>query len=94
MEAKIAVKQKEIKELKKEYGSTEIGKITVDQVIGGMRGMMGLVYETSKLHPTEGINYRGHNLYEIREKGPKAIPGGEPTPEGALWLMLTGEYPT
>lgn len=56
--------------------------------------MMGMVYETSKLHPTKGINYRGHDLYEIREKAPKAVPGGEPTPEGVLWLMLTGDYPT
>jgi len=22
------------------------------------------------------------------------VPGGEPTPEGVLWLFLTGDYPS
>jgi citrate synthase len=46
-----------------------LGKVTIDQVIGGMRGMPGLLYETSKLDPNRGIAYRGHDLYEILERG-------------------------
>jgi citrate synthase len=32
-------------------------------------------------------------LFSIRENAPKTIPGGQPIPEGVLWLLLTGEYP-
>ena len=53
-----------------------------------------MLYETSKLDANDGIFYRGHKLVEIRAKAPKAIPNGEPIPEGVLWLLMTGEYPT
>jgi hypothetical protein len=41
-----------------------------------MRAMPGMLYETSKLHNTEGITYRGYDLFKIRELAPKTIPGG------------------
>jgi len=55
--------------------------------------MTGILYETSKLHPIQGINYREKDLYEIREQAPRAPGGREPLPEGVLWLLLTGEFP-
>jgi citrate synthase len=58
-----------------------------------MRGMLGMIYETSKLHPINGITYRGKDLYEIRDESPKAPGGNEPLPEAVLWLLLTGEFP-
>lgn len=70
-----------------------MGEITVGSVVGGMRGMMGLLYETSKLHHINGINYRDKDLFEIREQAPRAPGGSEPLPEGVLWLLLTGEFP-
>lgn len=78
---------------KKEHANTKLGEITVGSVAGGMRGMMGLLYETSKLHPIQGINYREKDLYEIRNQAPRAPNGSEPLPEGVLWLLLTGEFP-
>ena len=89
----IPAKQAELKEFKKEHGAKKIGEVTVGQVIGGMRGMPGMVYETSKLHAMDGIQYRGYDLFKIRELAPKTIPGGQPIPEGILWLLLTGEFP-
>lgn len=89
----IAQRQKELIEFRKEHGDTKLGDIKVNNVIGGMRGMIGLLYETSKLHPIEGIHYRGHDLFSIMENAPSTKPGGEPLPEGVLWLLLTGEYP-
>ena len=59
-----------------------------------MRGMMGLLYETSKLHPINGINYRDLDLYQIRDEAPRAPGGSQPLPEGVLWLLLTGEFPS
>jgi citrate synthase len=67
--------------------------VTVGTALGGMRGINGMLYETSKLHPVDGINYRGHSLMDVAHKAPKAVPGGEPIPEGVLWLLLTGSYP-
>ncbi|CDW78122.1 citrate synthase [Stylonychia lemnae] len=58
-----------------------------------MRGLTGLLYETSKLHPVNGITYRGKDLNEIIKQSPRASGGTQPTPEGVLWLLLTGVYP-
>jgi len=71
-----------------------MGEITVGSVCGGMRGHMGLLYETSKLHHHHGINYRGHSLPDIIKNCPKAKGGFEPIPEGILWLLLTGDFPS
>lgn len=91
--AKIADQQKVFSAFKKEYANHKVGDITVGSVVGGMRGMLGLVYETSKLHHINGITYRGQDLFEIMKKAPKAKGGTEPIPEGVLWLLLTGEFP-
>lgn len=76
MEEVVVKRQAELKEFNKEFGNTKIAEITVSQVIGGMRAMPGMLYETSKLHNTEGITYRGYDLFKIRELAPKTIPGG------------------
>jgi len=94
MESVIATRQTELKNFNKEHGKTSIGQVTVGQVIGGMRGLPGMLYETSKLHPIDGIEYRGYDLFKIRELAPKTVPGGQPIPEGVLWLLLTGELPS
>jgi hypothetical protein len=41
-----------------------------------MRGLPGMLYETSKLHHEDGITYRGKDLFEVRKNAPKTIPGG------------------
>jgi len=84
----------EIKILLKEHGNKVIGQVQLSQVYQGMRGMTGLVTETSLLDAQEGIRFRGYTIPELREKLPK-IPGGtEPLPEGLFYLMLIGELPT
>lgn len=94
VEQKIVEKTKALNILKKEHANFNLGEIQASQVIGGMRGMTGLLYETSKLHHIQGIRYRGKDLYEIRDNAPKAPGGSEPLPEGVLWLLLTTEFPT
>lgn len=83
-----------MKKFKKDHGAKVLGQVTVDQIYGGMRGITGLVYETSLLDPLEGIRFRGFSIPECQEKLPKAKGGSEPLPEGLLWLLLTGEIPT
>ena len=66
MEHAIHEKQKVFSHLKKEHSNAKLGEVTVGQVIGGMRSMPGLLYETSKLHNMDGITYRGKDLYTVR----------------------------
>uniref|UniRef100_A0A3P8WDH3 Citrate synthase n=1 Tax=Cynoglossus semilaevis TaxID=244447 RepID=A0A3P8WDH3_CYNSE len=89
----IPKEQTRIKSFKQQYGKTNIGQITVDMVYGGMRGMKGLVYETSVLDPEEGIRFRGYSIPECQKLLPKAPGGEEPLPEGLFWLLVTGQVP-
>ena len=84
----------EIKELLKEHGNKVIGEVQLSQVYQGMRGMTGLVTETSLLDAQEGIRFRGYTIPELQEKLPKVPGGSEPLPEGLFYLMLIGELPT
>ncbi|XWS45672.1 hypothetical protein CRYUN_Cryun14cG0000200 [Craigia yunnanensis] len=80
-----------LKKLKAEHGKVQLGNITVDMVLGGMRGMTGLLWETSLLDPDEGIRFRGLSIPECQKLLPASKPDGEPLPEGLLWLLLTGK---
>merc|ERR1712227_652432 len=91
---KIPVVQEEVKAFRKTFGDKKIGEITVDQMYGGMRGMKGLVTETSVLDADEVIRFRGYTIPECQELLPKAPGGSEPLPEGLFWLLLTGDIPT
>ena len=83
----------EIKQLLKDHGNKKIGEVTLSQIYQGMRGMTGLVTETSLLDAQEGIRFRGYTIPELQEKLPKANGGSEPLPEGLFHLMLLGELP-
>jgi citrate synthase len=84
----------EIKDLLKEHGTKVIGEVQLSQVYQGMRGMTGLVTETSLLDAQEGIRFRGYSIPELQQKLPKAEGGNEPLPEALFYLMLIGELPT
>ncbi len=84
----------EQKDFLKEHGNMVISQYTIEQVYHGMKGMIGMVTETSKLDPDEGIRFRGYSIPELREKLPKAPGDNEPLPEGIFYLMLIGELPT
>jgi citrate synthase len=83
----------EIKTLLKEHGTRKIGEVQLAQVYQGMRGMTGLVTETSLLDAQEGIRFRGFTIPELQQQLPKADGGSEPLPEGLFYLMLVGELP-
>ena len=57
--AQIPEKRAEIKAILAEHGNKKISEVTVAQAYGGMRGVKGLVTETSALDPNEGIRFRG-----------------------------------
>lgn len=84
----------EVKSLLKEHGNKVIGEVSLSQVYQGMRGITGLVTETSLLDSQEGIRFRGYSIPELQTKLPKAKGGSEPLPEGLFYLMLFNELPT
>jgi len=94
LEEIIPDKRKEVAEFRKEHANTKIGEVTVGMAYGGMRGIKGLVTETSVLDPEEGIRFRGYSIPECQKLLPTAVGGSEPLPEGLFWLLCTGEIPT
>ena len=95
--AQIPGKQAELKRLKTEHGDKSLGEVTVDQCIGGARGVKCMLWETSLLDADEGIRFRGKTIPELQGLLPSyggPAKDGEPLPEGLIWLLLTGEVPT
>nr|XP_049464380.1 probable citrate synthase 2, mitochondrial isoform X1 [Anopheles coluzzii] len=91
---KIPKEQERVKNFRKQHGNTKVGEVTVDMMYGGMRGIKGLVCETSVLDPDEGIRFRGLSIPECQQVLPKAPGGQEPLPEGLFWLLITGDVPS
>jgi len=94
LEQLVPEKRKEVAEFRKAHNDTKIGEVNVGMAYGGMRGIKGLVTETSVLDPEEGIRFRGYSIPECQKLLPKADGGNEPLPEGIFYLLLTGEIPT
>ncbi|MEP6684117.1 MAG: citrate (Si)-synthase, eukaryotic [Parafilimonas sp.] len=84
----------DIKDILAKHGNDKIGEVKLSQIYQGMRGITGLVSETSLLDAQEGIRFRGYSIPELREKLPKAHGGTEPLPEGLFHLLLLGELPS
>jgi len=85
----------EIRAMAKENGAQVVDQVNIAQIIGGMRGIKSMLWETSELDATVGIRFRGYSIPELKELLPKKKDGGrEPLPEGLFWLMLVDEIPT
>ncbi len=73
--------RKERAEILKEYGAVEMSGVTVAQAYGGMRGIKGMICETSLVEPDTGLIIQGRPLLEIKDLWP----------EQTFYLLLTGE---
>ena len=80
---KIPVWREEIGKIRKEYGDKVISQVTVNQAYGGMRGVKGMICDSSVVEPGKGLIIRGRPLLEIKHLWPEEI----------LFLLLTGELP-
>jgi citrate synthase len=77
-------KQKgEVTTIREKYLDTVIDKVTVKQVYGGMRGIKGLVCNTSFVDMDKGLFVRGIPIIEIADRLPEEI----------FWLLITGSMP-
>lgn len=85
----------ETKELIKTKGNEQLGTYTLEDVYSGMKGMIGLITETSLLDSNEGIRFRGYSIPELRDNLQHFVEGGnEPMPEAIFYLMLMGKLPS
>ncbi|EGR34195.1 mitochondrial citrate synthase, putative [Ichthyophthirius multifiliis] len=95
----IPQKQAELQLIKEKYGDKIVGEYNVKQVIGGMRGIKGLMSDLSRCDPWKGIMFRNYSIPQLKEFLPKYDSKHheqnklEPLPEGIFWLLMTGELP-
>ena len=83
LEEKIPVWRDDAGPLLKNNGSSVISDVTVNQAYGGMRGVKGLVCDTSSVSPDTGLIIRGKPLLDIIDI----------LPEQVLFLLLSDEMP-
>lgn len=75
--------RKELNALAKKHGSEVFSEVTVNQALGGMRGVKGLVCDTSVVDPDKGLIVRGIPIAELAGRLPEEI----------FYLLATGELP-
>ena len=75
--------QQEIRQLLKDHGDKVMSEVTVAQAFGGMRGVKGLICDTSLVEPDKGLIIRGRPILDLVDKLPEEI----------FYLLLTGELP-
>jgi citrate synthase len=82
--AKIPKLRQERVALVKQFGDTVISQCSIKQAIGGMRGVKGMVCDTSVVEPDKGLIIRGTPIMKLMNRLPEEI----------FWLLLMGKLPT
>lgn len=83
LEQKIPNWREDVRTLIYDSGSSVISEVSLKQAYGGMRGVKGLVCDTSSVSEDTGLIIRGIPLLDIIEI----------LPEEVLYLLLTGDLP-
>lgn len=81
--AQIPKLREEAKNIVSKNASFVIGEVTIEQIYGGMRGIKGLMCDTSEVGLDTGLIIRGIPVLELTDKLPEEI----------FFLLLTGELP-
>jgi citrate synthase len=81
---RIPLIRQEIADLVKEHGDTVISQVTVKQAYGGMRGVKGLVCDTSLVDPYKGLMIRGIPIDQLADRSAEEI----------FFLLVVGELPS
>jgi citrate synthase len=71
----------EIKAILKEKGDVKISDVNVAQAFGGMRGIKGMICDTSLVEPDKGLIIRGTPILDLTDLLPEEI----------FYLLLLGE---
>ncbi|RLC52002.1 MAG: hypothetical protein DRZ79_01840, partial [Candidatus Cloacimonadota bacterium] len=80
---KIPETRRKIDDILEKYRNETVGTVTVKQIYGGMRGLTGLVCDSSYVDPQKGLFIRGIHISELTNKLPEEI----------FYLLCTGELP-
>jgi citrate synthase len=80
---RVPVMRQEISDLVQEVGDAVISQVTVKQAYGGMRGVKGLVCDTSVVDPYQGLMIRGIPIDQLADK----------TAEDIFFLLVVGRLP-
>jgi citrate synthase len=81
---RIPDRRQEISDLVRNYGDRVIDEVTVKQAYGGMRGVKGLVCDTSLVDPEKGLIIRGTPINQLADC----------TAEEIFFLLVVGDLPT
>jgi citrate synthase len=79
----IEIYRAELKEIHDHHADKAVSKVTAGQVLGGLRGVIGLLCDTSSVDPDRGLIVRGIPIGDLTDR----------LPEEVLYLLLTGELP-
>jgi len=80
---KLPAYRERTRKLLRDNGNEVISQVTVQQAYGGMRGVKGMICDTSVVEPDTGLIVRGHPLADIQHLWPEEM----------FFLLLTGELP-
>ena len=83
LEEKIPVWREEKMKTLKSYGKNVLSEATVAQAYGGMRGIKGMICDTSVVEPDKGLIIRGYPLLEIKDIWPEEV----------FYLLVMDEMP-
>ncbi|MFZ1322686.1 MAG: citrate (Si)-synthase [Ignavibacteria bacterium] len=75
--------REEAKSIAKNHGSKVIGQVAIEQLYGGMRGIKGLICDTSEVGLQTGLVIRGIPILELTDR----------TPEEIFYLLVIGKLP-
>lgn len=73
----------EMQALVKEHGNKVVSEVTIGQAFGGMRGVKGMICDTSVVDPDTGLVIRGIPIGKLASRLPEEI----------FYLLCTGELP-
>ena len=83
LESQIPALREDLRALAKAQGTTVVSEVTVNQVLGGMRGVKAMLCDTSVVDPDKGLIIRGIPIGKLADRIPEEI----------YYLLLTGEIP-
>lgn len=76
--------REERKAILTEHGDKKISDVNIAQAFGGMRGIKGMICDTSVVEPDKGLIIRGRSILDLKDRLPEEI----------FWLLLTGDIPS
>jgi citrate synthase len=75
--------RQDLSSLLKQHGEKVISEVTISQAVGGMRGVKGMLCDTSVVEPDTGLVIRNIPIGKLASKLPEEI----------FWLLITGQLP-